>query len=158
MSPGPFSSPARPTMSRMGVLTEYFTVAEDRLSREIITHGPSGCVPEDDVLLAKGIDPVVMLGQLGQQLTGVDFLEIGQSQRCGGGEHYSVERLTDAMRDALAAIDDADVPAIAARWATIEEWFGDVGGPDVEWFVTDIAALARNAAGSGRHLYCWWSL
>lgn len=142
----------------MGVLTEYFTVADDRVTPEIIEHGPSGFVPDDAMLLAKGIDPVVMLGQLGQQLTGVDFLEIGGSKRRGGGEHHSVEQLTDAMRDALAAIEEADIPAIAARWATIEEWYGGVTGPDIEWFVTDLAELARTAVEARQHLYCWWSL
>ncbi|GIG71329.1 hypothetical protein [Phytomonospora endophytica] len=142
----------------MGILTEYFTVDDDAVTPELIEHGPYGLLPEEDKLIAKGIDPVVMLGQLGEQLTGVDFLEIGGSDRCGGGPEHSVERLTTAMRDALAAIDPADVPAVAATWVTIEEFGGGVNGPDMEWFVTDLSALARRAVSSGRHLYCWWSL
>ncbi|HEY1178488.1 MAG TPA: hypothetical protein VGF17_20215, partial [Phytomonospora sp.] len=144
----------------------------------IIRGGPSQLVPEEDLLLAKGVDPVVMLGQLGEQLTGIGFLEIGGGARTwiptpagvvvleeADGASFtpeypveaSVEEIKDALRDALAAIEPADVPAIAERWAGIEEMSGATG-PDIEWFVTDLSVLARRAVATGRHLYCWWSL
>jgi len=177
--PGPFSSQAPPSLGRMGVFTEYFIADRADIADHIVESGPEQYLPDDRMVLAKGIDPIVMLGQLGAQLTGGDFLDIGDSEkswfRSPGGPvpedpaernaffaenpvEASVEELKDRMRDAIADVADADIPAVAAKWATIEEWGGGVTGPDVEWFVEAMVALAGRARDEGKHLYCWWSL
>ncbi|MEV0648451.1 hypothetical protein AB0I28_24625 [Phytomonospora sp. NPDC050363] len=163
----------------MGVFTEYFIAERDDITAEIIESGPERNLPAEDMLLAKGVDPVVMLGQLGEQLTGADFLDIGDDEKSwlwspGGevpedpelrraflaehGVEASVHESKDRLRDALADIADEEVAAVAARWATIEEWGEGVTGPDVEWFIEGLIALTRRARTEGKHLYCWWSL
>lgn len=163
----------------MGVFTEYFIADRDGITDEIIDSGPDRYLPEDRMVLAKGIDPIVMLGQLGAQLTGTGFLEIGDSEkswsRSSAGPvpedpaerdaflaenpvEASVEESKDLLRDAIAGIADDDIPAVAARWATIEEFGEGVTGPQLEWFVEAMVALTRRGRDEGMHLYCWWSL
>ncbi|WP_457255223.1 hypothetical protein [Pedococcus sp. P5_B7] len=67
-----------------------------------------------------------------------------------------IERLTERVRDGLAAIDPVRVADLATQWA-VRQW-GDYP-PEVasEW-ISGLTVLARAAAASGENVYCWSSL
>lgn len=161
----------------MGVFTDYFVARREDITEELVTDGPDGHVVAADLLRAKGADLPVMLGQLGEQLTGVSFLEIGEgakhwSSHDGAvpsdpaemaaffeeqGPGASVDELQDALRDAIAGIPPDDLLSVARKWATIDELAGTTA-EEIAPFLEGLVALARRAVASDRHLYCWWSL
>jgi hypothetical protein len=113
---------------------------------------------------AKGIDPIVVLGNLESILTGRSYDEIGANPR--HGELLSdpdadafVVTVTDELRDALAATAEDRLPDIAQRWAQTDELVLGHAEPGhlielLQMFVT----LARHAIDQGGGLYCWLAL
>ncbi|MEV1246698.1 hypothetical protein ACIBO2_27410 [Nonomuraea sp. NPDC050022] len=67
-------------MSIMGVRFIYFSGVREEITPELIEDGPS------EVAGVGGPEPSVALGQLGQHLTGVSFLEIGDSVKSWPGQ------------------------------------------------------------------------
>ena len=57
----------------MGVRSEYFSGVREQITPELVEHGPS------QLEYVGGPEPSVTLGWLGEQLTGVSFLEIGEA-------------------------------------------------------------------------------
>lgn len=61
------------------------------------------------------------------------------------------------VRDALAAVEDDRLPALAARWSEIEEFqvYGDTGPQDLLPLIKEFVGLARRAKEHDQRLYCW---
>ncbi|MDF2710356.1 MAG: hypothetical protein K0R62_6008 [Nonomuraea muscovyensis] len=61
------------------------------------------------------------------------------------------------VRDVLAGVDDARLPALAEQWAAIEEFsrftYDDEGY--TLSLVKDLVGLARRAKENDQLLYCW---
>jgi hypothetical protein len=151
----------------MGLLTDYFRAADQDAARVLGSREGAGPLtplpglPPVDGVEAKGIEPVVVLGSLISAITGEDHDEdpslVWPDEEAAGSADAWVVELPASSRDALASLDDALAPAVAARWATAEELAGATGD-DLHPFVADLVALARRAAAADEQLYCWMSL
>jgi hypothetical protein len=153
----------------MGVLFDYFSAPSDEAAAMTINRiGGPGFPSEDtpplpafDTFQAKGVDPVVMLGQLEGLLTGRDYGEIVKGPRAGkalaiedGGERV-VLTLTNELQTALADADDKRLAAVAVPWSQIEEFWGEADPEDIASWLGELAELARRARDRGEQLYCW---
>jgi hypothetical protein len=66
--------------------------------------------------------------------------------------------LSDDVRDDLAGVPDDRIGALAERWAGIEEFHRRVSPELAGQLIAAFAGLARRAAATGDHLYCWMCL
>ncbi|GAA2494560.1 hypothetical protein [Winogradskya humida] len=141
-------------------ITDYFTAPDDRAALAGLAEGPIAAgLP---TLESKNLDPVVNLGTLESLLTGLSYDEVIEGPRQGdlvsdpeASPESHVVAVTDRLRDALVAADDARLVETAAHWSRTEELEGT--DPDgLAGFLRDLAALARD--GGESHLYCWWAL
>jgi hypothetical protein len=158
----------------MGVLCDYFRGPDAATVTDLMErHDGDSPATIDEwavaVVDAKGLDPAVCLDALCSFIVGVEWA----GRRAGGRliwpvlngealmEHEGpwVELLDDAVRDALAGVDDDRILELAARWVRIEEIHRS-GAPDDELVpvLTELVALARATRAAGDHLYCWMSL
>lgn len=163
----------------MGILTEYYRAPDDATAVLAAELGPDVASPPHpayDVVPAKGLDALVSIGQLLAQVRGEAWhVRLVQSAQVHPGPDAPkpdggpadednpwvtgpwIERLPEHVRDTLADLADAELPALAAWWATTEElarWdpadLGDV--------LTSLVGLSRTARAAGESLYCWTSL
>jgi len=114
-----------------------------------------------DTVPGKGIDPVVQLGTLEEQLTGRPCDEVVADPRSGhdlavrdGGERVVVT-VTDSLRTALANANDAALERAAEPWSQTEEFWGAADPAELTVFLKDFARLATRAQDAGQRLYCW---
>lgn len=156
----------------VGVLFDYFRAADPGAA--VLTDGPDWAGPfhppagveRFDGVDAKGIDPVVMLGQLVGFVQGVtsiaDLVDTtGAALRADEQDdhaNHGVLEILDETRDVLASVAAEQVPELAARWAEIEEFGGYADADALAGTVTELVALSRRAEAAGEHLFCWWSL
>jgi hypothetical protein len=67
-----------------------------------------------------------------------------------------IQELSVRARDALAEVDDARLPELAADWVQAEEFsWHDIDVSELLQIATELVALARRAKKSGDHVYCW---
>lgn len=155
----------------MGVLYDYFRAADAAAVVKLMeaTEGHSPLFPDGQAVAdgvdAKGIEPVVTLGQLIAMIREVEWtprLVNGKTVWPAGEDDDGpwVMSLEAPLRDVLADVDDARLPDLAARWARIEEL--DAHSPEeveaLHAATTALVALARRARAVGDQLYCWMSL
>ncbi|WP_176445558.1 hypothetical protein [Blastococcus mobilis] len=122
---------------------------------------------------ARGYEPTVLLATLEQLLTGRPFDEVTADPRWGADpspdadedKSRGVVSLTDSLRDALAAVSDAQLAEVAGRWSRTEELqqdgWKDVSVEDHAEFLRRLRDLARQATTAGHHLhhlYCYYEL
>jgi hypothetical protein len=153
----------------MGVLYDYFRapgVAEVR--RHMDENDAFSPVPATfDGIELKTIDPSVILGKLVGVVTGREWStdlvddrliwpEGGEQDLMHEGPWVTV--LDDRARDVLAGIPADQVPALAERWAAVEEFRGYADPEFLREVLADFTALAAQARGQGESLYCWMSL
>lgn len=126
-----------------------------------------GYDPPVEVVDVKIADPDVILGQLvGFVLNTPWEVDLMDTQLVWPSEAEAAysEQLTvsigDRARDALASIEDAQLPELAARWAGVEElsYYTDMGPQATMPYLTDLVGLTRRAKTNGEHLYCCMSL
>ncbi|MFE1316582.1 hypothetical protein [Kitasatospora phosalacinea] len=161
----------------MGVLTDYFRAADaaavvralqDADDRPLV----GGRDPHFDGVEAKRLDPDVVLGELVAAIRrvpwGVDTVderpvwptapEPGPDGPRGEDDPWAtgpwVVELGTAVRDTLAGVADADVPAAVARWVRSEELRPADAG-DVQPLAEELIRLARRARDADEQLYCW---
>ncbi|MFE6868674.1 hypothetical protein ACFVFS_19200 [Kitasatospora sp. NPDC057692] len=162
----------------MGVLTDYFRAADDGAvlaALDAAEGGPlvGGARPAFDGVEAKGVDPDVVLGQLIAVVRRVEWAvdlvggtpvwpttpEPGREGPADEDDPWAtgpwVMRLDRAVRDTLAGLTDAELPAVSARWAAESEESDTSDGGDLHWLVEALAGLARRAREAGEDLYCW---
>ncbi|RDI32763.1 hypothetical protein DFR72_1029 [Lentzea flaviverrucosa] len=139
----------------MGVMYDYFAAPSDELAAATIDGGPVGLFRTVET---KALDPVVVMGQLEELLTGRPYDDITDDPRCGhalvleeDGE-VLVLTVTDGVRDGLSEASGLD--EIAVAWARIEELEG--ADPLVlAGVLHELKALAVEAVKNGERLYCW---
>jgi hypothetical protein len=153
----------------MGVMYDYFravdepaaAMAADRPGGPLATDG-TGCAAFDGVA-ARGIDPVVSIGQLVAYLHGVswtpELVNAEEIARSVVTEAW-VERLDRPVRDVLAAVADDALPEIVVKWSQLEEFVAAVDADEAQLLAvaTDLVGLARRARAAGELLYCWCCL
>ncbi|WP_344831065.1 hypothetical protein [Nonomuraea dietziae] len=130
-----------------------------------------------DAVDAKGIDPVVILGQLVALIRDVPYdLDLVRTITLypppeGGPksldewealpedspykEGPGIEELPADVRDSLAGVPDARLADLAERWGRIEEFFGR---PDEGYLTTlmgELRELAQRAQAEDQMIYCW---
>ncbi|MFF3918992.1 hypothetical protein ACFYZB_37185 [Streptomyces sp. NPDC001852] len=160
----------------MGVLTDYFrapdaTTVVRALER---TEGGSPVLTGFglDGVQAKRLDPDVVLGELVAAVCRVPWSpdlvaevsvwpatpEPGPDGPASEDDPWAtgpwVTELDTAVRDALAGVPDADVPAAVARWVRSEELHGALA-EDMQPLAEELIGLARRARAAGERLYCW---
>ncbi len=140
----------------MAVLYDYFAAPSDDAAATALEEGPRDQFPTVET---KFIDPLVVMGQLEELLTGRPYDEVVADPRWADDvakEHDDggllVITVTDGLRDGLAAADDLD--EVAVRWAGIEELEGFDAAVLAE-VLHELKALAVEAGKNGERLYCW---
>lgn len=152
----------------MSVLYDYFRAVDDTLAGSAVNR-PGGPLATDssgtafDGVAARGIDPVVTLGQLVAFIGGVswtpDLVGSEEIARSTISEAW-VERLAPSVLDRLAGAADDALPEIVVKWSQSED-FVPVDDPDESQLlalVTDLVTLARRARAAGDQVYCWCCL
>ena len=147
----------------MGVLYDYFRAAGAATVVRLMDENDGGSPDQVELVDAKGIDPVVMVGQLVGFILGepwsTDLVasSLVWPSRDVIDEHEGpwVEELGDRVRDALAGIDGSRIPELATRWSGIEEFHGHADEEFLAECIAELAALARHARDANEHLYCW---
>jgi len=155
----------------MGVLYDYFRAADPAAVAALMDRHEAMSPASLDgwptpVVELKAVDPTVVLGQLIGFITGAEYSGdlIGERLVWPAGGEQDVEHegpwvtvLRDPARDALAGLDEARVPELAARWARIEEFGGYRDGDETFAAETigELSGLARAARDAGERLFCW---
>jgi hypothetical protein len=166
----------------VGVLTDYFRAPDAKSAARAmeLPAGPLLPEPAFDGVEAKRIDPCVVLGQLVALIRGVPWdVHLVRTvmvwplpeTKPATKEAYNalpeaspwkqgpwLEELEREVRDALATVDDARLPALADQWARIEEFHRTMSAEVALSLINDLVGLARRARDAGDRLYCWISL
>lgn len=154
----------------MALLCDYFAAASDEEAAETIdwvggpSQPPEGGSHPHRVISLTGIDPTVMMGSLEELLTGRSLIDeiIKDPTRKPvavreGGERLVIP-LGPRMDEALASASDERLKELAIPWSQTEEFWGQ-GDPEILTpLLLELAGMAREAAGEGKHLYCWLSV
>ena len=149
----------------MGVLYDYFRAADKVAVTELMQAGRGGSPVTNQVadgVDAKGIEYAVTLGQLVALILDVAWtpgLAGGNEVWPADGDEDSegpwVVSLGDLARDALAGIDDRQLPELALSWSTVEELSRYTDREFLQTVLADLVGLSRRAATAGDHLCCW---
>ncbi|MEU7476306.1 hypothetical protein AB0A63_10000 [Lentzea sp. NPDC042327] len=142
----------------MGVLNDYFRAPGAEQAALVVDGGPLNHL--DTVA---GLEPDVVLGQLIGFVRDVEWHPGLSATTLVSDEDSEFEawvcEFADDVRDTLADIPAADVPALARRWAGIEELATHTGEPlDLAPHLHELIALAARSRATGEHLYVWRSL
>ena len=149
----------------MGVLFVYFRASRlADVRRHMDENDASSPVPTAfDGLELKGIDPFVDLGMLiafaTNQEWSVDLVN-GRRVWPEGRERDTeyggpwVSSLDVRVRDVLAGIPADCMSALANRWATIEEFGGEIDVELLREVIAALTAMAIRAREHGESLYC----
>ncbi|MFC3743908.1 hypothetical protein [Paractinoplanes deccanensis] len=149
-------------------MTDYFRAhSVPAIQAELTLHEGDQPATVGDWVAAKSVEPTVVLGQLIAFARDEPWTPATVNDRLvwpEGGEQDTTHEgpwitvLDDATRDTLATIPDDRVPALAARWATIEEVPPAADAAYLAELMAELIALARRARESGDSLLCWMSL
>jgi hypothetical protein len=149
----------------VGVLYEYFRAADDLAVADLMqaARGQSPVTSQvADGVDAKGVEYTVTLGKLVALILGVAWTPdlvagnvIWPADVDEDDEGPWVVSLGDPARDALAALDDAQLPQLVPAWSAIEELSQYADSEFLQTVLADLVGLARRAALAGDHLYCW---
>lgn len=73
-------------------------------------------------------------------------------------EMSGLQQIADGFVRVLAALRDDRISAVAARWATAEEWVGTWEPGELDDTVAGLRDLARQVRSPDQRMYVWWSL
>jgi hypothetical protein len=162
---------------------DYFRAADTKTALQAmhLPAGPLGPVGGFDGMHAQGVDPYDVLGQLialirrvptwapnlvqaidvspdpaTKPMSAAEYEELSEDSPWKTGP-WLIE-LNGSVRDALAMVDDARIPDLAAQWAQIEELGGALSADAAQSLIGDLVALARRTREARNRLYCWTSL
>lgn len=152
----------------MGLITDYFAASPQR-AVTLAERGPAG----EDVpkLEMKWVEPAVLGSTLwaiiedapvpdGHQLpfdlerfdAAAQLMALSEEQTSG------LVQIADGFVQALATLPDERIAAVAARWATAEEWTGPWEPGELDDTILGLRDLAREVHPPDQHMYVWWSL
>ncbi|MFF3617409.1 hypothetical protein [Streptomyces sp. NPDC002580] len=146
----------------MGVIYGYFAAADDDDAvRAVIREGDEPTATGYDGFDVNGMDPTLDLLPAEVILSGRSAETIQADPRHGQLLATAEEgqlvclSLTDALRDALADVDQGSLHDVARAWAA-SEVFPTPPDPDgLAEFLEQAADLASRAVERGHRLYCW---
>jgi hypothetical protein len=147
------------------VLYDYFRAPDDHTAAAVADRAGGPLTSNGaafDGVVARGIDPVVTLGQLLAFVRGLTWNPelVGADQIARSTDSQAwVERLGEQARDGLADAADDALPEIVVKWSHAE----DISLPEADEaqllaLVTDLVGLARRARAADQLLYCWCCL
>ncbi|MCF2527691.1 hypothetical protein [Yinghuangia soli] len=169
-------------------LIDYFRAPDAAAALRVLERdgGPGGVggpgQPEFDVVTAKAVHPQTSFAALvtalperpadGGALFGSSYIWPGTTpptaEECRdlpGDSPWMegpwIEEFPAAVRDLLADVPEARMPAIAAAWSASGEapwWSAAPAGADLVPLLSAFAELARRARADGDRLYCWSAL
>ncbi|MFE2147045.1 hypothetical protein ACFXA3_35865 [Streptomyces sp. NPDC059456] len=141
----------------------YYAATDDAHAAAAVEHGTLEEMGAGyDQLVLTGLDPEIHMPVLDTLISGRSAEAVQADPPYGGFVNSSDDgrtvchSLADAFGDALAGLAPGAVRDVAAGWAAAEV-FRD-NGPDADVLaqvLTELAGLARDAAGRGERLYCW---
>lgn len=152
----------------MGVHYDYFRAVDDDVARQVgaVVGGPT-VAGASGVVETKWIEPVVRVGRLYARVTDADWsprtmslTQVSPDEPIGPDNWDTpvVQRLDDAVRDALAHVPPGDRGALAQWWSQNEEFVLDRAEPEVVLGLCDaLLELCRDAVGNGECVYVWSS-
>ncbi|MFE9688706.1 hypothetical protein [Micromonospora sp. NPDC005806] len=145
----------------MGILTEYFAAIPERAQAAVQTGPGDELAP----LRCKNVEPTVLGGALWEAVRhgGPDESAgdlSADAERVDGNDDEGpfLLRLESAFVAELAVLPDDRVEPVAARWATAEEWVGDIDPEILAEIVVELRRVARQALADGVDAYCWLCL
>jgi hypothetical protein len=152
----------------MSLLCDYFAAPSDHAAALTIDWDGGPSRPNDgkhgyEVIALGSIEPVVLMGQLEALLTNRSVMEIlGDPGHDPVADRHSGERLVmpigERLAEALASLQEARIPEVAAEWAHAKEFWGRVGPTDLIDPLAELVALARKAQAQSQRVYCWMSV
>jgi hypothetical protein len=151
----------------MGLITDYFVATAER-AMTLAENGPAGSdVP---ILQMKWVEPAVLGSTLWAIIENSPVREgfrlpfdldrfdaSGPMIATTEDETAGVWQIADGFVQALAALPDDRIPAVAALWATADEWIGPWEPGELDDTVLGLRDLARQVS-TDHHLYVWWAL
>lgn len=105
-----------------------------------------------------GVEPVVMLATLEEQLTGAsadEVLEVNAEAQVAANGGVLVFRLRRELVEALAGSTEDRLREVAGPWSQTEEFFGQGDEEALAEGLSRLSKLARAAKQSGDNVYCW---
>jgi hypothetical protein len=149
----------------VGVLFDYFRAPDASTAAAVLERvgGPTTPAPDApllDAVAGKGFEPEVMLRTLQSLLTGMPYEELreGELLAMEDADGPWIVQLSEELRDALAAAQPSQLPAVAEQWVRTEEFWDQATATDVLPFLGEVTALARRARQADERLYCWMCL
>lgn len=152
----------------MGVHYDYFRAADDGTAKAVGSRaGGPAVAGADGIVETKWVDPVVRGGQLYARVTETDWSprtvalsQVAPDEPIGpdNWDTPTVQRLDDAVRDALAAVSHDGRDELGRWWSQTDEFVRDRADPAM---VTGLCAalldLCTHAAGTDESIYVWCS-
>ncbi|MEU1622863.1 hypothetical protein ABZ479_36915 [Streptomyces sp. NPDC005722] len=146
----------------MGVIYGYFAAADDDDAvRAVIREDDEPIATGYDGFDVNGMDPTLDLLPAEVILSGRSAETVQADPRHGRllataeEGHLVCLSLTDALRDALAEVDQGSLHEAARVWAA-SDVFPTPPDPDgLTGFLEQAAGLASRAVERGHRLYCW---
>ncbi|WP_328422043.1 hypothetical protein OG470_07360 [Micromonospora sp. NBC_00389] len=152
----------------MGMITDYFVTSPER-AMTLAEWGPAG--KDVPTLEMKWVEPAVLGSILwaiiedapvpeGHRLPyDLDRFDASDQLMALSEEQTSgLVQIADGFVQALAALPDMRIAAVAARWATAEEWVGPWEPGELDDTVLGLRDLARKVCVPDQHMYVWWSI
>jgi len=142
----------------MGILTDFVIATVDEAAAIGDAIRPADTWP---TLEAKGVETINLM-TLCSIVTGTEYEDdLELFPLVGGNEEQGpwVFQLPDMFLNAIAAMPDGDVTAVASAWAQTEEM--EMGGwPPAETaeFLRDFKAHVQRAVDGGSSMFLWLSL
>ncbi|WP_103529253.1 hypothetical protein [Streptomyces sp. SM12] len=143
----------------MGQYFEYFAATAEEAAA-CVPDGPTAA--GHTVCEVKGIDPVVVLGELFAHARGEDGYDLGRSLERWPVERRPPEgdaelvRVHDGNVAALASVPDERLPGITVRWAAGEYWVAPERPEELAPSVAQLRDIAVAANRPGHGMYAWW--
>ncbi|MEV4615517.1 hypothetical protein AB0K43_23445 [Kitasatospora sp. NPDC049258] len=147
----------------MSIYYGYYAATDDAHAAEAVEHETlEEMGAGHDQLVLTGLDPEIHIPALDTLISGRSAEAVEADPPYGPLLNSSDDGgtvchpFTDAFRDALAGLDPEKVPAVAVDWAASAVFEDRNPGADMlAQVLTELAGLARDAAGRGDRLYYW---
>jgi len=139
----------------MGIACDYFSASSDDAAAQFVGSGPV-----DGSIDGNGIDPIVQMATLEEELTGRNADEIidAEANNVVAEQHDGeviVVRLSESLVAAMVASSEQKLLAAVVPWSQTDEFahWQDRAG-DIARFLEELSRLAVQAVEKRETLYC----